>query len=165
MRTIITVGVLALVLGCGFDGPSTIWPDGDDAEISSDESDDSEAAPEAVEVLDDVAADETDDRCAPGLTWCPGGDPPHCFDLLSNPLTCGSCDVRCVPQETCEGGHCVCVAPNLWCADSLTADPRCVDPMTDELDCGGCHDGGYGLGDRCSARLPCCIYGGCSVCP
>ncbi|MBQ9816104.1 MAG: GH36 C-terminal domain-containing protein [Proteobacteria bacterium] len=44
--------------------------------------------------------------CGDGLSACPVGDGEQCFDLLTDGMHCGRCDIACGADETCVSGVC-----------------------------------------------------------
>ena len=53
-------------------------------------------------------------------------------DVLRNPKHCGACGNACAPGEPCHDGKCGCASGEIVC------NGRCVDPMTDNYNCGEC---------------------------
>lgn len=90
------------------------------------------------------ADDET--RCPAGQTACGG----VCFDLQTDPLSCGGCLRTCPTGAECLAGACRCPAGQQPC------DGACVDVQTDAAHCGAC-------GQACG--LGTCVTGACACDP
>jgi len=77
-----------------------------------------------------------------------------CTNLANDPANCGFCGQKCSVGDECEGGQClaVCVAPEIRCSD------QCVNPETDDYNCGGCAGDG---GAICPAGETCDGTGRC----
>jgi hypothetical protein len=79
-----------------------------------------------------------------------------CFDLQTDPLQCGSCEIRCDDDMVCRDGECVCPEGETECGDTCCPSGQiCVD--------GQCDD------DPCPPEFICppaqaCVNGAC-VCP
>jgi hypothetical protein len=92
-------------------------------------------------------------RCDPGFGDCDGDPSNGCEAPLSDPATCGACDVACSAKAPfCDGGACssACSGGRVECGMA------CVDIDTDPSHCGGCGVAclaGLHQTTMCSARL------------
>ena len=80
--------------------------------------------------------------CANGLSACPVGDGEQCFDLLTDGMHCGRCDIACGADETCVSGSCEPLGDNP-CNEGETPCPAndgsvCANLQTDTAHCGKC---------------------------
>lgn len=102
--------------------------------------------------VDAAAPDAAAPACdQPGEMMC-GAD---CVDTSSDEQHCNGCDNPCGANQTCEGGVCACMSPNITCGTD------CIDPGTDEANCGGCVQAGNGV--ECQLGVE-CISGICQPC-
>lgn len=81
--------------------------------------------------------------CPLGQTFCGGG----CVELTS-PSNCGSCGNVCGGGQICVGGVCGCLPSQILCGGA------CVNPTTDNTNCGRC-------GATCSGGGRICVGGSC----
>ena len=89
--------------------------------------------------------------CSGALTQCGTA----CFDLRSDPRSCGSCGRACGTGSTCEAGSCVCMAGLTDCGGT------CVDTTADRGNCGACGTTCTGIG-----MMPqVCSAGSCTMPP
>src|SRR5581483_6724619 len=60
------------------------------------------------------------------------------FDLMKDPMHCGSCTTACPSGQVCSNGACkaMCDLPQLKCA--VDGSATCLDVKTDPMHCGGC---------------------------
>ena len=119
-------------------------------------------------------ADDT--TCAAGLAYCPArqitvgfdNQPSElaagCYDLFSDRLHCGSCDITCPTTVGCYGGECT--LPPCEGGLSQCDGAGCVDLLTDPNHCGACdivcaagevcEGGSCGPDTTCAAELTYC---------
>ena len=98
-----------------------------------------------------------------GRLDCDGIPDNGCETDITTNEHCGSCGVKCTdPKKPCirsgSDHRCGCPDGKIYCQDA-SGDGRCVDPRTDDQNCGGCNvacDGGGDGGD-----LPSNTYLGC----
>lgn len=83
--------------------------------------------------------------CPAGQTSCGG----TCFDLATDTLHCGACNVSCDVGATCVAGTCTCPA-----ATPTTCGLRCVNVQDDPANCGTCGHS-CGLGTCAAAACAC----------
>lgn len=96
--------------------------------------------------------------CGAGHADCGAG----CVDLATTKESCGECGNACVDNPSCSAptvcidGGCVCPGALSGClAGEVSCDGVCVDPLTDDANCGGC-------GEICGdGELFCDGNGGC----
>ncbi len=81
--------------------------------------------------------------CGGNQTSCPGG---QCFNTETNDNHCGDCATMCGVNEGCSAGHC-CADGLVWCGPDVGG--ACVDPLSDEANCGACSPANGGTGDVC----------------
>jgi hypothetical protein len=96
--------------------------------------------------------------CAPGLSCCVyelGCESGCCVDLLRDTQNCGACQNACQPGQVCFNGECGCgpCEPGKICCPGCIVSSGsvycCVDPMSDNSNCGGC-------GIQCAKNELCC---------
>ena len=102
-------------------------------------------------------------QCAGGATRCTGQPPSGgstCFDLLNDPLHCGTCQTQCARQQYCNAGTCDC-RPGL-----TSCNGQCVDTRSNPLNCGGCGQAFMCAdGRKCSNGVCSQAGNGANACP
>jgi hypothetical protein len=70
---------------------------------------------------------------------CTDAGPPYCARLRSDRQNCGSCAVKCGPDELCSNGRCEsCPMDQTLCGLSYGPGPYCASLQTDNDNCGMC---------------------------
>lgn len=89
--------------------------------------------------------------CGPGTSVCstPNGD--QCFDFQTDEMHCGNCTTACGANETCTDGIC-CGNGQIKCGN------KCIDPASDEANCGGCPGTTCSNTQSCEGGI-CCTTG------
>ena len=105
-------------------GPDEADAPPDEVDAGPDEAD----APSDEGVPDTEAEVDTGPACPEAQESCGG----LCFDLSSDSLHCGACNIECPAQQSCKQGSCQCPSGFTWCLDS------CVDVLYNSNHCGAC---------------------------
>lgn len=140
--------------------------------IDASDASDAEDVEDIVDVEDIGDTNDAHDVIDGGCGTCPVGDVccgESCQDIINDPSNCGGCGVTCSGADTCIAGTCrrasACGPGGLCPRGQLCCSDRCIDVLSDRLNCGTC---GLRCGDgqRCTAgrcEAVGCGFGG--VCP
>jgi hypothetical protein len=88
--------------------------------------------------------------CNGGYGNCDGAVANGCeVNLNTSAANCGSCGHACQANFSCQAGRCVCTADSNCGSGQKCCNGSCVDPASDEANCGSC-------GSACGSGQTCC---------